>query len=155
MYESNHRLVDVLDPGMPSQETADACMMVLTHEARESIISVDIETPIYCSLDDSRVFSSVSMTLLLEQGFEIELGLVTLEKSSLLLFIGAKASALDMSERAQVLERFAGRNTNRRGSRGGNSQEPRQRVRVESLDVVEVHILMFSSRVCSNFRWMQ
>ena len=86
------------------------------------------------------------MTFLLEQGLAIELGSVTLEKASLLLLIGAKASALDVSERAQALERVAGRNTDRRGSRGGKSREPRQRFRAESLYVVDVHILMFSSR---------
>ena len=88
-----------------------------------------------CSLDETRVFSSVSMTCLLEQGFEIELGSVTLEKASLLLLIGAKSSALVVNERAD-----------RRGSRGGKSQEARQRFRAESLDVAEEHILMFWSR---------
>ena len=131
---------------MPSQETADACLLGLTQEALENIIPVDIETPIYCSLDETRVFSSVSMTFLLEQGLEIELGSVTPEKASLLLLIGAKASALAVNERAQALERVAGRNTDRRGSRESKPREPRQRFRAESLDVVEVHILMFSSR---------
>ena len=137
---------DVLDLDMPSQETADACLLVLTHEALESIILVDVETPIYYSLDDTRVFISVSMTFLLEQGLEIELGFVKLEKAPLLLLIGAKASALDVSERAQALERVAGRHTDRRGSRGSKSWDPRQRIRAESLDAVEVHIIMFSSR---------
>ena len=100
--------------------------MVLTHEALESILQVDIGTPSCCSLDDTRV-SSVSMTLLLGQGLEIELGFVTLEKASLLLLIRSKASALDVSERAQVLQRVAGQNSSRRGSRGGKSREPRQR----------------------------
>ena len=80
-------------------------MLVLTHEAFESIIPVEKETPIYCSLGDTRFFSSVSMTFLLEQGLEIELGFVTLKNGSFLLLIGAKASALDVGERAQAVER--------------------------------------------------
>ena len=70
---------------------------------------------------------------------------MTREKASLLALIGAKASALDVSERAQALEGVAGRNTDRCGSRGGKSREPRQRFSAESLDVAEVHILMFPS----------
>ena len=46
----------------------------------ESTVPVDIETPIHCSLDDTRVFSSDSVAFLLKQGVEIELGLVTLER---------------------------------------------------------------------------
>ena len=45
-----------------------------------------------------------------------------------------------MIERAQALEKVEGRNTDRRGSRGGKSREPRERFRAETLDVVEVHI---------------
>ena len=60
---------------MPSQEIVDG-LLVLTHEALESTFPVDIETPIYCSLEDTRVLSSVSMTFVLEQGLEIELGFV-------------------------------------------------------------------------------
>ena len=51
-----------------------------------------------------------------------------------------------MIEGVQVLEKVAGRNTDRRGSPGGKSQDARQRSKAESLDDVEVHILMFSSR---------
>ena len=69
VYESNHRLLTF---------STQIC-----HEALESIIPVDIETPIYCSLDETRVFSSASMTFLLEQGLEIEVGSVTPEKASL------------------------------------------------------------------------
>ena len=79
---------DFLDPHMTSRETADACLVVLAHEAFESSIPVDIETPICFSLDDTRVFSSVSMTFLLKQGLEIEVVFVTLERASLLLMIG-------------------------------------------------------------------
>ena len=61
-------------------------LLLLTHEAFESVVAVDIETPFCCSLDDTRVFSSVSMTFLLEQGLEIELGFVAMEKASLLFF---------------------------------------------------------------------
>ena len=62
---------DFLDPDMTSQETADAWI----------VIPVDIETPIYCSLDDSRVFSSVGMTFMVKQGLAIELVFVTVDRS--------------------------------------------------------------------------
>ena len=114
----------------------------------------------YCSFDDTPVFSSVSMTFLLKQGLEIELVFVTLERASLLLLIGAKASAWDVSERAQALEKVAGRNTDRRGSRGGKSREPRQRFGAATGCRRSTHSHVFeppfvSRTVCSNFMWMQ
>ena len=65
------------DPDMPSQETVGACLLVLTRNP------VDLETPTYCPLDDTRVFNSAGMTFLLEQGLEIEICFETLEDATL------------------------------------------------------------------------
>ena len=57
--------------------------------------------------------------------------------------------ALEVSERVQVLERAAGRNFGRRGSRGEKSQGPRQHFGAGSLEIVQSHILISSSRSLS------
>ena len=66
--------------------------------------------------------------------------------------IAAKTSALEVSERVQALERAAGRNFGRRGSRGEKSRGPRQNFGAGSLEIVQSHILVSSSRSLSWFR---
>ena len=138
----------VLDPDFPNQETVDACLLGLTHEALESIILVDLETPICCFLDDTRVFNSACMTFLLEQDLEIVVGFVTRETASLLMSAGAKAPALDVIEREYKFGRklqvetliVVGVVEANPGNRGNVLGQ-------RSLDVAEVHTLMFSSRL--------
>ena len=69
-------------------------------------------------LDDTCVLNSAEMMFRLEQGLENKIGSVTREEASFLLSTGAKNKALEVSERVQALDRAAGRNFGRRGSRG-------------------------------------
>ena len=103
-----------------------ACLLELTH----GIL-----------LDDTCALNSAGVIFRLEQGLKNKIGSVTLEESSFLLSTGAKTPALEVSERVQALERVAGRNFGRRGSRGAGS-----------LGIVQSHILMSSSRSSSWFR---
>ena len=65
------------------------------------------------------VLNSAGMIFQLEEGFGNKIGSVTLEEASFLLSIRVKnPAALEVSERVQALERAAGRNFGRRGSRG-------------------------------------
>ena len=66
--------------------------------------------------------------------------------------IGAKTPALKMSERVASFGREPGRSFGCRRKREEKSRRPRQRLGAGSLDIVQSHILMSSSRSSSWFR---
>ena len=99
-------------------------------------------------LDDTCVLNSAGMMFRLEQGLENKIGSVTREEASFLLSVGAKNPAA----RECKLWRELQVETLVVVGAVGKSRGPRQRFGAESLDIVQSHILMSSSRSLSWFR---
>ena len=107
-------------------------------------MSLGIHT--HCSFDNTSVFNSAGMTFLLKQSLEIEIGFVALEEASLLLLVGAKTPALEVSGRIQVLERFEVKALVVVGAVEASPATRDNALEQELGNVVQVFILTFPSR---------